>query len=552
MRRLTLPASVPTQSALRIAQRIAQPRTTMKILRGALMVGALTITSSCKNFLDVNENPNAPQTVSPSLYLPAILHWMSTSEQFDAIYMGRYTQNWTLPSGSTTPNTWDRMGYDAGLDRGGQLWRDVYWSLGQNLIDMMTKAEAEQRWDLLGIGYTAKAWGWLKVTDQTGELIIKQAFDQTRFSFDYDTQEFAYTEILRLLDEAIKNLQRTDGAVNPNFFSRYDRVYSGDRTKWLKFAYGLKAMALNHFSNKGTYKPADVIAAVDLSFSSNADDALMPYTATSADNADANFMGPRRTNINSYRQTNFVLGLLNGTAFGGVVDPRMSRMLAPSPDGQFRGWDINSGVSALPTAQLPNNFFGYAGTAGAGQPSRYLFADKSRFPIMTYAQLQFIKAEAALRSGSRALALAAYTNGVSSHIDFVNARNLDDGQAVTQISAAEKSAFLASPSIIPPLANLSLTHVMSQKYIAQWGWAHVETWMDLRRYSYTGVDPNTGTAVFPGFAPPTNLFADNNSKVVQRIRPRYNSEYVWNRPGLDAIGGLAADFHTKPLWITQP
>jgi len=27
---------------------------------------------------------------------------------------------------------------------------------------------------------------------------------------------------------------------------------------------------------------------------------------------------------------------------------------------------------------------------------------------------------------------------------------------------------------------------------------------------------------------------------------------VWNRPGLEAIGGLALDYHTKPLWITQP
>ena len=48
------------------------------------------------------------------------------------------------------------------------------------------------------------------------------------------------------------------------------------------------------------------------------------------------------------------------------------------------------------------------------------------------------------------------------------------------------------------------------------------------------------------------LAADNGGKIVQRIRPRFNSEYVWNRPGLDAVGGLALDYHTKPLWITQP
>jgi hypothetical protein len=66
------------------------------------------------------------------------------------------------------------------------------------------------------------------------------------------------------------------------------------------------------------------------------------------------------------------------------------------------------------------------------------------------------------------------------------------------------------------------------------------------------MDPVSGTQVFRGFTPPATLHADNAGKLVQRIRPRFNSEYVWNRPGLEAIGGLATDYHTKPLWITQP
>jgi len=99
---------------------------------------------------------------------------------------------------------------------------------------------------------------------------------------------------------------------------------------------------------------------------------------------------------------------------------------------------------------------------------------------------------------------------------------------------------------------LTLSHIMSQKYIAQWAWGHNELWMDMRRYHYTDVDPASGVEVFRGFAPPSNLYPDNGGKIVQRIRPRFNSEYVWNRAGLDAIGGLALDYHTVPLWITQP
>lgn len=172
---------------------------------------------------------------------------------------------------------------------------------------------------------------------------------------------------------------------------------------------------------------------------------------------------------------------------------------------------------------------------------------------MTYSQMQFIKAEAAYRMGDKATALTAYRNGISSHIDFVNARNLDNGQTPAQITVAEKNAFLASPQIVPATAaGLTLSHIMSQKYIAQWGWGHNETWMDMRRYHYTDVDPASGKQVFMGFTPPTNLYVDNGGKVVQRIRPRYNSEYVWNRASLETIGGLALDYHTKPLWITLP
>ncbi len=527
----------------------------MKTIRGAVLASMLALSTSCKDFLDVNTNPNAPQVVTANLYLAPMLHWLVSGPQFDGRFVARYTQQWTAVSTSVT--TWDRMGYDPSSDNGAQMWRDVYWSFGQNLVDMMTKAEAEERWDLLGVGNIIKAWGWQELTDLHGEIIVKEAINQSTFSFNYDTQEYAYQEVLRLLDEAIALLQRTDGAVDVGYLARGDKIYNGDRTKWLKLAYGMKAMSLNHFSNKSSYRPADVIAAVNLSFASNLDDALLTYPNTNND--DINFWGRTRGNTTAlasasngpFRQTLFALGLMNGTQFGGVVDPRMTRMLSPSPDGQYRGLDPTViGFGALTATQQPNNFHGFAGTGGTGVPGRYIFDDKAKIPLITYAQLQFVKAEAALRMGDQATALAAYRNGISSHIDFVNARNLDNNQQPTQITAAEKTAFLASTAIVP--ATLTLSHIMSQKYIAQWGWGHNELWMDMRRYHYTDLDPVSGTQVFRGFTLPTTLHADNGGKIVQRIRPRFNSEYVWNRPGLDAIGGLALDYHTKPLWITQP
>ncbi|HWC74464.1 MAG TPA: RagB/SusD family nutrient uptake outer membrane protein [Gemmatimonadales bacterium] len=530
----------------------------MRTTYSALLIAVLVVAGGCNSFLDVNTNPNGPQSVSANLYLPPMLHWMVTSPQFDGRFVGHYAQEWySTTTNFSPPQSWGKMGYDPGSDNGGQQWRDVYWSLGQNLVDMTTKAEAEQRWDLLGVALILKAWGWQVLTDLHGEIIIKEAIDQTRTKFDYDPQDYAYQEVERLLDSAMVLLKRTDGAVDAGYLGQGDKIYNGDRTKWLKLAAGMLALSLNHFSNKASYNPDRVIALVDSSFTGNVDDPLLAYPCTSTDFADCNFWGASRNNIPLYRQTQFIVGLMNGTQFGGgadsnAVDPRMSRMLAiDSANQKYTGVDVNlSGFGALTQPQRPRNFWGYTGSNGLGLPSRYIFADRSKLPVMTYSELQFIKAEAALHKGDAALARTAYINGISSHFDFVNARNTDAGQTPTQITAAEKARFLADTNIVP--ATVTLSHIMSQKYIALWGWGHDEIWMDMRRYHYTDLDPVSGTQVFRGFTPPTTLYSANVGKLVQRIRPRYNSEYVWNRDALDAIGGLADDYHTKELWIIQP
>jgi hypothetical protein len=533
----------------------------MKRRYALVLAGSLTLSVGCQDFLAVNTNPNAPEVVEPNLYLAPMLHWMVTSPQFDGRFVARYTQQLTLPqfAGTGTPTTWDRMGYDRTSDNGGQQWRDYYWNFGQNLIDMMTKAEAGQRWDLVGIGYILKAWGWLALTDLHGEIIITEAFDPTKLTFNYDTQQFAYDEVFRVLDSASVYLQKSGGVIEPTYVARGDKIYNGDRAKWLKFANGLRAIALNHFSNKSTYDPAAVIAAVDASFANSADDALLTYPGADPLFNDLNFLGRSRNNFTTYRQTQFVVGLMNGTQFG-AVDPRMTRMLVPdSLKTTWRGLNPNDGgFAGLPVTTQPRNPMGYVGTGGLGLSGWYLFDDKAKMPAMTYAQLQFVKAEAAFRMGDQATALTAYRNGISAHIDWVNARNLDNNQsgrpdvAPTQITAAEKAAFLADVRVVPAVGGLTLTHIMSQKYIAQWAWGHNELWMDMRRYHYTDIDPSSGRQVYPGFAIPTNLDADNAGRPVQRIRPRYNSEYVWNRAALDVFGGLASDYHTVPLWITQP
>jgi hypothetical protein len=373
----------------------------------AVLVAGLTLgTTACENFLDVNNNPNAPDRTSANNYLAPMMHWLATSEPFDGRFIGRYTQMWIIPPATqtATPGNWERMGYDPTSDNAAQLYRDVYWNFGINLSDLISQSEAEERWDLAGVGYVLRAWGWLKLTDMHGEIIIQEAFTPDKFRFAFDTQEYAYQEIIRLLDKGIELLGRTDGNRNPAYVAVGDKMFNGDVSRWAKFAWGLKAMALNHFTNKSTYDANAVIAAADKSFTSNADEALFTYPGQDPVAAnDQSFLSPERSNFNTYRQTTFVVGLMDGTQYTGAVDPRMSRMLATDSTGTYRGISVNQGYGSV-TRERPWNLFGFYGTGPVpvGTPGRYLFDKRAKFPVMTYAQIQFIKAEAALRKETRA------------------------------------------------------------------------------------------------------------------------------------------------------
>ena len=505
----------------------------------ALLLTGLTLgLSGCDEYLDINKNPNNPENVEAALLLAPIQNQYVLGIQFDARFVGSYVQNWNSSAGG---NVWDLHGYVPNSDASAEIWRNVYWRGGRNLLNLMENAQATQRWDYLGVGQVMQAWGWQMLTDQHGEIIIKEAFDPdpAKTTYKYDTQEFAYSEVVRLCQEAIKNLNRTDGNSSVAQLNRGDRIYNGDRMKWKKFAYGLLAINAHHLSNKKSlYKPDQVISYVDSAFTSNADDAQLAFNGFST--ADGSFFGPLRQNLQNFGQSAFAVRLLDGTVFGGVRDPRLGIMLAPSGDGLVRGIAPGVGQSTAATVLVPTRVVNPWGTQlgalpVAGATGRYIFTDKGPFPVMTFAQLQFIKAEAAFIKDDRAVALAAYRRGIESHMSasYVN------------VLAADRTAYLNNPLVIPAAADLKLSQIMLQKYIAQWGWGFLEQWADLRRYNYS---PEVFTSItFPQFLP-----VANNGLLAQRIRPRFNSEYAWNIEALRPLGGLELDYHTKPVWFVQP
>src|SRR4029078_9397325 len=100
-----------------------------------------------------------------------------------------------------------------------------------------------------------------------------------------------------------------------------------------------------------------------------------------------------------------------------------------------------------------------------------------------------------------------------------------------------------------------LTHIMNQKYIALYIWGSLETWVDMRKYHYTDPDPVTTKQIYAGFTPPSgsNLISTNLGQLTYRMRPRFNSEYLYDVASLTAIGAYQyPNYNTFKPWFAQP
>ena len=194
-------------------------------------------------------------------------------------------------------------------------------------------------------------------------------------------------------------------------------------------------------------------------------------------------------------------------------------------------------------------------------PMRPLPSTHGPWPMMTASEMQLSLAEAALRKGdaaSRTIAYNAYINAISLNFDMLTTTYAAKIPATKVITPAMKANYLASPNVVPPTAaGLTLTHIMLQKYIALYGWGVHQTWIDMRKFHYTALDPATGKQVYADFTPPPTtpinyLVSTNNGKWVYRCRPRYNSEYLYNIPELTRIGALNGDYNTYECWFSMP
>lgn len=539
-------------------------KTFYKILSACAVSGILL--SSCQKKIDeAYLNPNAPVRVPIEELLPGIIGNMvgSSSAQGsaygtgnDALYVGRYVQYWAT---NTTGNQYDQMGgATSGSDILGAVWAAHYYGMGQNLTRIIEWGSEEKKWDYVGVAYALRAWSWLNLTNMHGEVILKEAFNTSQRTFKYDDQEEVYAEVRRLCHLSIEYLNMTGDGVNQQNLARGDAYfYNGDVNKWKKFAYAVLARSFNHLTNKTDYKPDSVIHYANLAINSNDDNAMAKF-ANSGITGTMNWFGPSRANAGTLRQTAYIANLMSGTnsRFPSVNDPRAWYIIRENTNGTFKGIRPNKGTDGLAAADQPQNFWGGAfgtTTAANDNNARFIFKNGAPYPIITASEVQFMKAEAHYRKGEKDAARTAYTNGISLHFDLLTSTYSTSVPAARLITPAAKAAYLADPAVVPAAANLTLSHIMLQKYIAMYGYGAIETWVDMRRYHYTDAEPSVAGQVYADFTLPTgsDLFVDNQNKVVYRARPRYNSEYIYNIPELERIGARALDYHTKEQWFSQ-
>ncbi|WEK21390.1 MAG: SusD/RagB family nutrient-binding outer membrane lipoprotein [Candidatus Pedobacter colombiensis] len=530
---------------------------------------ALLVTTSCNKYLDINSNPAVPQSVKAEFLLPPIEFQMTNGTAQDYQQIWKVTQNMGGTSTDNSSLVWEQhtSTYPSNSDVGGVIWRMNYADLGLNLQHMIDDGITNQKYEYVAIGYAIKAWSFQMCTDLYGPIILDEAFTPNQLTFHYQDQPDVYNRVREWCYLSLKYAKMKSPL---NYTTQLqgltgDGIYKGDMTKWRKFVYALLALQYSHLTNKAEFKTqyADSVSKfVDLSFANESESATVYFAATT--NVDANPLGPSKaymtTSSNGWyygRPTTTILNYLTGGVRGTAVpnssssiDPRLSRLLLPLVSTATP--PVISYIAITPTKGSTTNtvpaVYGAIPAGGTTYPGRYIFTDRARYPLMTYSQLQFAKAEAKFIQGNKGDAYTAYVNGIRGHMDFFNLYGRASATPDPVISAPEINAYMISSEVAQTAGDLNIADIMGQKYIAQWGWAGLETWCDLRKYHYS-------PAVFRTYyqlATLGGLAGVNAGKYAYRFRPRYNSEYVWNSAELIKWGGLTPTYMTQETWFSQP
>ena len=268
------------------------------------------------------------------------------------------------------------------------------------------------------------------------------------FTPKLDKQQDIYTAVFKFLDDAIVNLDNVSVYAN---LGTQDLIYGGNLAKWKKFAYGLKARYTMRLSLK-TPNYSDVIAFANLSFTSSAEQAQFNYNGSTSKSpfsvifTDRNYFGASQSLHNKLVDR---------------LDPRDAKFFKAHP---------KSGSTAIVFAPNGNPIqvqdqYSISAISSITAPTY----------LLSYHEIQFLKAEAYARTASLANADTSLRKAVTAAFAKVNI-GLSSAAALTYFNTQVRPKFTANP----------LSEIMNQKYLGFFEEESVEAYNDYRRLKAMG------------------------------------------------------------------
>jgi hypothetical protein len=381
-----------------------------------------------------------------------------------------------------------RTGEPANSSTFNNVWGGMYTTLkdAKGVIERCSAGGPEESNSVTkGVAEVLLAYNLALLTDIYGDVPWTEACDYTITKTPkIDKQEAIYKEVMAYIEAAIVDLQKTDAVGLGN----QDFIYRGNKTNWLKAAYGLKARYTMRLIQRSSNVQADMQTVLDCVSKS--------FASAGEQCAFAAYGG---SNINPMYGTfyaRFGLGA-SKSLFDRLVaydDPRVNRcFMDPGPEVAFSSPDDLVDGKSIKLA--PN------GNCDEGQlvysNSVFVAGEFAPTYLLSYHEILFLKAEALYHLGRIDEAKAALKAAVVAGMANTEA-NITQVQAAAHwgvefnndpITSQETETYFDTKQA--PLFDADpLKTIMIQKYIAFWGCngESVECYNDVRRMKALGHD----------------------------------------------------------------
>jgi hypothetical protein len=434
-----------------------------------VLAGVLPAMQGCDDYLDINDDPNNPTTAPMSGLLARTSFETGDNIQNAGNITSYFVQYLASPNAAGATDTHEPVPHD-------QTWFELY-DVMTDLSDLELQAADLGDQNYLGIAKILKAINLGLTIDMWGYIPYSESFFAETLNPSYDTDQALYDEIMQLLNDGISALEDGSGTF---VIGSDDFIYGGNLDLWIKTAHALKARYLLHLSETADYDPQMVLAEAGMAYDGNGEDATVVYYEQER-NPWASVAIANDGLILGGWISEQIIDMMDGSLYN-VVDPRMPFMFGTTDEGEFVGTENGAGRGDAAAD----------GERSTLETGTYYASVLSPIEIITYAELKFIEAEAAL-STDKPRAYNAYIAGIAAHHDKLG------------VADSEAQAYITHPAVAVGSANLTIDHIMKEKYIALF--LHPETWVDARRYDFQ----------YAGMTLPANLNPELGGKFSLRL-----------------------------------